>query len=292
MRQFIRDRIKLKLGGSESTSLGVASKADYRQVRELTGVLPAFADRWLVEADFDKVSDKDFMSLVSSSHTCCFLLYCSRYRDYKKLMETFSSDCEGLYLLYIRRPDFVWLYDSLVPESGKMSKNLLDWVVQSYSGDVDMLMELLMLLNSGRKFSSRTEIMEAVGIGGLSVEGLIFSLCNEPPHTARGMATVLRNRVRSLSSLVDAMGHRVLYERLSRSVLTLCRMKMLDISGVAEVPDSFDCNAIARYARYRNRLRDMPLSSLLYLRECMGGIPWGEDADCMAFIYRVYGRRY
>ena len=187
----------------------------------------------------------------------------------------------------------MYLYDAFTLSDNKLSKQLFDYAVQSYSGDIEAVFDLLLALNSGQKFESRQDIAEVCGLGGLSVESYIFSLLKPVSGSDKGLKTVIKNRVKAGVDLGNTIGFQKMYNFTAKSIMLFCELKMLIISGVIyksvrNLPDSFDEKALAKYQKYIWRLKEIPLSDLLRLRQCMGAYAWHNGSDFLNFIYKYY----
>lgn len=298
MLMFLQDKIKAKYGCRSDAVIDIENKTDYKKVKAVLGVYPPFAERWYVSVNLDKFFDKELISLVKQSTTCVFFCTCSKYKTFKNFKEAVKG-VDGVFDFYInslRRADFVYLYDILTRSDNKLTKQLFDYVFKSYMGDVEAVFDLLLQLNQGTKVESRKDITEICGLGGLSVESYIFDLLKDLSGSARGLETVIKNRVKAGSDLCDSVGIRSMYNFMSRSIGLLCELKMLMISGVVyksvrHLPDSFDEQALARYQKYIWRLRMIPMSKLLQLRQSVGETPWKTELDFLGFIYRYYSER-
>lgn len=295
MMMFLQDKLKAKYGCKSESVIDIETKADYKRVKSVTGVYPAFAERWFVPVDLDKFSDKDLVAIIKQSTTCVFFCTCSKYRTFKSFKEALKG-VDGVcdfYINSLRRADFVYLYDIFTPKSNRLTKQLFDYVYKSYSGDVEAVFDLFLQLGQGTKMESRKDIAEICGIGGLSVESYIFDLLKELSGSDKGLQTVIKNRIKAGSDLCSSIGLRSMYNFMVRSVGLMCELKMLTISGVVyktvrNLPDSFDEQALARYQKYIWRLREIPLSRLLKLRQCLGEQPWKRELDFLGFIYAYY----
>lgn len=295
MQMFLQDKLKAKYECRGDAVIDIESKSDYKRVKSVLGVYPPFAERWFIQVDLDKFHDKDFIALVKQSTTCLFFCTCSKYKTFKAFkdeLKGFQGVCD-FYINYMRRADLVYLYDAFTGNGNKLSKQLFDYVVKSYSADVEAIWELLMQLNQGTKIESRKDITEYCGLGGLSIESYIFDLLKDLSGSDKGLQTVIKNRMKAGADLIDSVGLRSMYNFMVRSVNLLCQLKMLMISGavyktVRQLPESFDEKALARYQKYIWRLRTIPLSSLLSLRQCLGESSWHAELDFVGFVYSYY----
>lgn len=295
MMMFLQDKLKAKYGCRADSVIDVESKSDYKRIRSVLGVYPPFADKWFVQVNLDKFSDKELVSLVRQSTTCLFFCTCSKYKTFKTFKEALKG-VDGVcdfYINSLRRADFVYLYDAFTRQDNKLTKQLFDYVFKSYMGDVESVFDLLLQLNQGTKIESRKDITEICGLGGLSVESYIFDLLKDLSGSDKGLITVIKNRIKAGADLSESIGLKSMYNFMVRSIGLLCELKMLMISGVVyksvrHLPDSFDEAALARYQKYIWRLREIPLSKLLRLRKCLGQTVWKTELDFLGFVYSYY----
>lgn len=295
MQMFLQDKLKAKYGCRSDAVIDVESKSDYKRIKAVLGVFPPFAERWFIQVNIDKFSDKEFIALVRQSTTCVFFCTCSKYKHFKSFKEALKG-VDGVcdfYINSLRRADFVYLYDAFTHKDNQLTKQLFDYVLKSYTNDVEAIWDLLLQLNQGTKVTSRKDITEICGLGGLSIESYIFDLLKDLSGSARGLETVLKNRMKAGADLIDSIGLSSMYNFMVRSIGLLCELKMLMTSGVVyktvrQLPDSFDEPALARYQKYIWRLREIPLSHLLKLRQCLGETRWKTELEFIGFIYTYY----
>lgn len=297
LQLYIEDKLKRKFKANRDTTFYIEGKADYKNVKQLVGVLPPMAERWYIRVDLDKVHDKDLYNLINSSNTCFFLCTCSKYTTFKEFKDKVKLGVADYYINYMRRPDLIYLYDAFVHEDNKLKNDLLSYVTQSYSSDIEALFDLFLALADGQKFESRQDISQVCGIGNLSVENYIFQLLKS---LSVDVKRVIKNRTKYGVDLEEILGVSTFYNFMNKSINTLIELKMLIISGrvykaVRNLPETYDEKSLARYQKYIWRLKEIPLSRLLTLRYCMGKKPWRSSIDVLGFIYKYYemeGRRY
>lgn len=295
LTMFIQDKIKRKYNIRNESIIDVQNKTDLKRVREVVGTTPPFSLKWYVNVDLDKVNDKDLVNAVKMSTTCVFVCTCSKYGTFKTFKEDLKAESGvyDFYINYLKRPDFLYLYDGFTLSDNKLTKQLFDYTVQSYSSDIESVFKLLIHLNQGEKFSSRKDIAEICGLGGNSIEFYIFSLLKPLSGSDKGLKTVIKNRVKAGVDLGESMSFSTMYNFMAKSLLTLIQLKQLLISGiiykaVRKLPDSYDEKSLARYQKYIWRLKTIPMSELLLLRQCMGEKTWRSEIDMLNFIYNYY----
>ena len=176
---FMYDKLKLRFHCNSDSIVSVESKQDIKKIREILTTSPPFGEKWLIQVNLDRLSsDKDLIKSIHEASTCIFFCTCNKYKIFKQFKDSIK-DINGVYdyyITYIKRPDLLYLYDALVPEDNKLSKQLFDYVAQSYSSDIDAIFDLLLALNKGDSFESRKDIADLCGLGNNSVESFLLSL--------------------------------------------------------------------------------------------------------------------
>lgn len=294
METFIKDKVKRKYHGRQDTIIDVEKTTDLKDVRGVLGIVPPFSEKWVVNVKVESVDRKQLVNTIKSSTTCVFFCTVSKYKNYKE----FKDSLKGVdvvfdyYMNYLRRLDVIYLYDCFVPKERRFTKMLFDYVVQSYSGDIDSIFDIFLALGSGKELKTRGDIAKIGGIGGLTIESFIFSLLKEPPTTVKGLKRVMKNRITAGKELGQLYGFSKFYSYMNRSLMTMIELKMLLLSGevyksVKSLPDGYDEKRIARYQKYIWRLKSIPLRNLLVLRETMGSRRWSDDTGFLSFYYKL-----
>ena len=303
---LIHDKLKKRYNCTAASTIVVANKKDLKKVREVATIVPFVGSKWFVEVDLEKAMDKELYNLIQTSTTCLFYCTSTKYQTFKKFKEGLKNQAGvvDLYINYIRRPDLLYLYDTLVPKNNLLSKPLFDYVAQSYSSDIDAIMDLFMSLGRGDTFESRKDIAELCGIGNNSVDSFLLALIKPPSDSGKGVCTVIRNRVKAGIDLGAAVGWSSFYNFLNSALTAFIYIKVLKISGVLyktipELPASYDSDnnliagydeaKLSRYNKYIWRLDEVPLSRLLRIKQTMlDGTKWKKQADFLCFIYNYY----
>ena len=293
---FLYDKLKLRFHCNSDSIISVESKSDVKKIREVSTTSPPFGDKWLIQVNLDKVNDKELIKVIHDSLTCIFFCTCSKYKTFKQFKDSIK-DVNGVYdyyVTYIRRPDLLYLYDALVPEDNKLSKQLFDYVAQSYSSDIDAIFDLLLALNKGDSFESRKDIAELCGLGNNSVESFLLSLMKPMSETEKGTHTVIKNRAKMGADLGATIGWSSFYNFFNSSLDSFIQLKVLVISGVVykqvrDLPDSYDEQKLSKYNKYLWRLKEVPLSRFLRMKQVLlEGGRWNKPADFLRFLYCYY----
>jgi hypothetical protein len=292
---FIEDKLKSRFKAKGETVIDIDSKDTLKYVKELQGILPPIGEKWFIRVDLSKFRDKELFKTIRESTTCFFLLYSDKYKNFK-LARDMLKNRENVYEYYVRalkRRDLVYLYDTFTKKDNQLSKVLFDYLAQSYSEDVEAIMDLLLELNQGTKVTSRTDISKICGIGNNSVESFIFQMVKGLSGSEVGLKTVMRIRIKAGLDLGQALGYSTFYNFMNKAIKCLVDIKVLVISGVIykeirDLPDAYDEKALSRYQKYLWKLKEIPLSRFLRLRQVMGNKVWRTEYDFLNFLYRYY----
>lgn len=292
LRMFVQDMLKRRYKCNSDTILSCSGKSDYKRIKDIINIVPPFADKWFIDVDLDSCKDSEFVDLVINSTTCLFFCNVKKYYLYKKFKDSLrkKNGVFDFYITYLRKNDFIFLYDAFVAQDKRLSKVLFDYVLQSYSSDIEAVFDLFIELSKGKKIESRKDIADICGIGGNSVESFLISMLKAPPTTAKGLKTVLRNRLRAGLELSEVYSYASFYFRLKNVLVSFIQLKMLMISGVVykqiyKLPDGYDERSLYKYQRYIWRLKEIPLSRILRLYNALGKSTWKSDLDFLNFVY-------
>lgn len=294
LSMFIEDKIKRELKSSNDTIIDLVNKKDIKLVKSIQTVEPPLSKRWLVRIDLSKFGvNDDLLKLIKESTTCLFLCTSDKYVTYKKCKDLLKK-VEGVYDFYLvslRRPDLVYLYSAFVPSKNQLTKQLFDYVAQSYSTDIEAILNLFLELASGTEIKNRSDIAKICGIGGNSVDSLMFSLLKPPPVTERGVKTVTRNRIKAGLELIEVYGIDSLYRMLNSALQCILDIKVLCMSGVVykqiiNLPKPYDTRKLARYQRFLWKIKQTPTSRVLRCKSVLNtnGV-WSSYTDFIRFIY-------
>lgn len=298
LQMFMEDKLRSKLHSSQDSIIEITDKKDLKEkLKPVVGVEPPFTSKWFVKVDLDKFYDKDLVSAIKESTTCLFFCLCGKYKTFK----TFKDDLKSVsvvdfYITYLRRNDFVYLYDVFVPKDKRLDNNLFNYVVKGYSGDLDAVLQLFLELNKGTVFKSRKAISDLIGIGGLSIDSFIFSLLKPLSGSDKGLKTVIKNRLKEGTDMSQSYSIRTMYKFMSNSIWSMIQLKQLMLNGIVyshihDLPECYDEKVLSRYQRYIWRLKEIPLSHLLLIKQCMGEKTWTSSVDLIGFIYRYYEQK-
>lgn len=300
MKMYVQDKLKAKFHSTRDTIMTVNTNKDLRPIREVSGLIPPFSEKWLVFINLNKkISTRDVINVIDNSTTCVFVVITEKYKDYKSLKDALKKKHTLVeqYLSYLRREDFIYLYDALVPRDKQMSKQLFDYLVQGYSADIESVLDLFVALNDGKKIKTRKDIADICGIGGLTIDSFVFSMLKEPSKSDKGLKRVMHNRILAGEELIEVYELGTFYRFLRSCIYNLVQVKMLKDTGVIyktirNLPDGYDQMKLIRYQKYMWSLNEIPLSRILRLYSCIGDKTWKTDLDYLNFMYSYFKRSY
>lgn len=294
LEMFMEDKLKRMLGSTNDTIIDLVNKKDIKEVKNIQTIDPPFAKKWLIRVDLKKFGvNKELLQLINESTTCLFFCKADKYVTYK----SFKDLCKKVdyfydfYLNTLRRNDLLYLYTCFVPQSNQLTKQLFDYVAQSYSADIEAIFDLFLELASGAEIKNRKDIADICGIGGNSIESFVFSLLKPPPITEKGVKTVLRNRLKAGLELADVYGLRKFYNFLNSALKSILDIKMLCMSGAVykqliNLPDGYDERKLSKYQRYLWKIKEIPTTRILrckyMLTQSQG---WNDELEFVLFVY-------
>lgn len=292
---YLEDKVKRKFHINNDSTLDVTSRRDLKVIKEVQGVFPPYSERWFVHIDLDKLFDKELVSIIKSADSVVFFCTCKKYAMFKKFKDAIKGveNVFDYYIFYLRRPDFIYLYDAFVPKDNRLETQLFNFVVKSYSGDVDAVLTLILALNKGEKFENRKAIADLCGTAGLSIDSYIFDLLKDVSTSPKGIKTVVKNRLKAGKELGESLKYTTFFNFTAKTLFGLIQIKTLMISGdvyksLHRVPEGYDAIELSRYSRSIYKLNGVSLSRLLMLRQLLGTRPWRNEVEFTAFIYRYY----
>ncbi len=289
---FLERILKDRIGVDNSAIIDVFSRANLSELRELKGVCPPLSDRWFVRITLsDKLEVKDIQKFLTWRNFCTFIV-CKSYKDYKKLM-ALCEHAEGVYNYYLRnlnKSNIAYLYRKIVTRKGidnqqyMMTPTLFRYVCNSYSREVDKILLLFDAINDGADITSRTDIVNICGNAGTTVEEYIFELLKPLTTTSRGVKTRFNRSVKTGLDLLQVFEYSHLYYALRKTLLTFIEIKGLQIANLQKGLQE----ELKSYNRYKDRIFEVPMSSLLKLSSALGTEAWQNDADFLRFLYTYY----
>ncbi len=145
---------------------------------------------------------------------------------------------------------------------------------------------------------TRKDIIEICGAEESTPESYVFSLLKPLTGSVRGFKTTMKQRMKAgleMASGIEDNSFRRLYSYMRKNIDAMIAIKMLLISGklYKDIPrewvdyyNTHDNLYLDKYQRYIWKLKTIPLSRLLLLRQSMGYV-WSTDTDFFRFLYNL-----
>lgn len=307
LETFIDKTVKEKLDANSMTIKTIENEKDFTAIKELLTVQPIFSDYWLIDIDLGKFKKnlakvvKIISFLVKNSTTMFFLIKSNHYLEYKPMQTEMRANKIEDYLHYIYcgniygylfDKEFNFLQSAVVKDENKrLNPKLTKYVAKGYGNDINAMFKLFDYLNEGIKITSRSKIVELIGIGGNTVPNFVHKLLKDPPTTAKGTEIVISNRVKEAHQLLDEYKPNELIATMNKLLTDYIDIKGLIISGtftrnISETQDKELKQRYSRYQRVFNMIKEVPLSRLLRLKLHIANEK--EGSNILRFIYNYY----
>ena len=320
---FLERKLKNQLAVTKDTCFYVTDKEHIKQLREVIGIYPPLAKKWFAFVDLDnldraKLGISDIANIVKVSTTVLFFIICNKYATYKKFKDMIKAvpNVYDYYLSYLKKPDFIYLYDAFVPSDKRLSSTLFNFVTQTYSNKVDSCWDLFEKLNQDTVCTTKADIVAICGSEDNTTEAFVFSLLKPMSKSATGFKRVFKQRVKTSYDLLTSTTFAIdinkvkdmsgatensvspskLYAYINNNLMNFIALKTLLISGKVyksipkEIVELYNVNYglhIDKYQRFIWRLNTIPLSKFLLIRQCMGNT-WRSELDILRFLYKYY----
>lgn len=295
MSIFINDRIKKLCNVTQESVLEISNTKALKEAIQRSVIVPFGADRWVFFVDIDKVSYKEVLKAQDMNKTALYVLMTNRYRVFKAVKRSARDiDCfSDMYVNYLRKKDFTYVYDIVIPKDKKLKPDLYEFVVRNYLSDVDALFILFRAINSEEEIKAKSDIIEICGLGKNSVEKFLFSVLGYTTNSAKGLQRGISNRFKLGMELVDTLGCLEFHKRVLKFAKTLCDIKMICISGraykqVLKVPKGFNDTDILKCNRYMSKIAEIPLPKILQVRLLLERNTWYSVLDFERFLLDYY----
>jgi hypothetical protein len=304
---FITDTVRKVLGASQEQYFDVSSKNELKNIYSLGSVQPFGASKWFIVVDLDKIPISDLVQTFDHGESCFFLCVTSKYFNFKKLKEALNKHndiqkkkkltqipYEELYLTYLRKADFYYLYSNYLGDiPNKLTENLVNYVYKNYAGDLDALFLLLDALREGEEFQKEKDIIAICGLGRNTTQNFIIKIMTSTPKTEKGLKSVIRKNLQRGFDLSSDLEWGMIWTFTRAFVRSSIEIKSLCISGVVyedlhALPDGYDQQKLIKYNRYMWFIRSQPLSKLLAVYKLLDDFKWTSELEFYKFLCEYY----
>lgn len=254
-----------------------ARAAKSAQRRSLTA--PLVGNKWITIIDCDRLTKSDILSLLDTNTYYGVCIYTtSKYQNYQFIANSRVAKSLGvsLWLAYMNKlePDDIYLlYKLMYLNKGlkPITEELIEYVCSMYTYDIDAVCSLFESMRTGVTVTSKNDIIQLVGLGGVAIEHLLISILTTNEK-------VSKQKVRNILLLLETIKWKYDYSTIRNYMLSSLRgfieLKQLTLSGnirkyYERIPENFDERGIRRVRRFESQLQEIPLLNILKLKEIL-----------------------
>lgn len=282
---IIRDVLKQRFEVNNNYVYEVKSGKDIKGVKDLIDVPPLIGDRWLIAIDGEKLTFNeivDFFKNITSNAIC--YIKCEKYSTYKKIngIKVLKERTQNVMFKYYSKlssNEINELYKYITKDSRyKLKDELLKYVCSAYTYNIDSVCNLFFQIKSGMEFEDKSSIIDAIGVGGNTVEYTVIQLLLMNINTDRGYKNALKKVMGLLKDLSNKYRYDSIYNFINSTVDGLITLKEMFIAGkyrkrYKEFPSRFtdkEVSKLNKLRRYEWAIEDkISMNRLLCLKMCL-----------------------
>lgn len=294
LRYYIQTKLEKLYNVDKNYSMAVDTALSYKKVRGDAFVAPLAGDKWLVVGNADKIGLDTVQSLFNwGNGNCITLVYTEKYVNYKKLLssEKFKESKRTILNLYLNKLDFddvPYLYKDMVlsnPKSKRLTDDLLNFLCKNYRYDVERVVNLFSKMRIGLQVSTRQDIIDEIGLGGMTPASYTIDLLRlfQPTGrfaeyskgekiTVKKIYNANKKYIGYLTDLGNKTSYNTIYNQMLSTLKGILEIKMLIMNGkyrknTKEIPESFSPQQVNRI-RSLQRF-DMPIREEISLNRVL-----------------------
>lgn len=283
MQYYARTVLKHKFDCVGDFVLDAASAKELKQAVNRVWGQPDEGSAWMINVDTTKMSKADVLKAMHITPNYVVTVYwVTKYSLYKDIQNSDIAKRQGTYCYtnYFGRltdKDVYRLLDKDFRDEHKkpLDKYLIDFVAKNYLWDVQAVFDLVSYVKSGNEFETTKDVIEAVGLGGNTVDSFTVNLLLSNVNTLKGKKTVIHKHLKTLNDLSLSYKLSSIKNFMMNTVDGFIDMKQLQIMGLYrrghyKIPESFDSKRLMRLRRYEWAVLDkITLARLLLLKQCL-----------------------
>lgn len=297
LQYIVKNMIKQRLKVHSECIRTPETLKDIREAKLDALSKPLLSDSWLINIDAEKLSKKDFIDQLSKpSPFALTVFWISNYKTYLgiKNLELLKKQGAqtGVYTLSrLDSRDIRYLYKHILEGKDCLTPELLNYVSSNYSYDVQAVCTLFNSLKSGEEVNTKRDIIELVGIGGASVDGLLIKMLRSGVNTERGKKRFISEVIREMDDLTVKYKHSTIVNYMLSTIDTFITIKELQILGYnrrfgLKIPENYDESKIKRALRYERLILDeISIPMLLNLKACLTSKIMDSEIVLLKAIY-------
>lgn len=270
-------------------------------------IMPALiGDKWLIEADIEKLGMKDVMRCLGDvNYNAVNLIYVKKYKDYKYLTGLEFVKKQGIHTVsfYLNKLEFSDLMLFIRMYFGDnytryISNEIIGILRKEYLTETQDVFDLLMKIKSGLQINSRQDLIRAIGVGRNSIVSLVIDILLKDVKTERGIKKYLKENLQVLKDMsLDKSWHyirKAMVETLDNFIMIKEWMIMGSYGKlVKNIPENVDEQKMLPYLKYDWALSDkISLKRLLQLRDMLSFENLKVEDDMEIVLMRVLYKFY
>ena len=280
----IRKKLKEKFKVHPDFIVNVKTQRDLHNAKVDAFASPLFCDYWLIHVDADEFSKNDIAREITHRTPNGIVVYwITQYRQFMQ----FSNNPEvkkqavnfpTFSFSRVDKSDIEKIIEDNNPRAelgNTLDRDLSIFLEDNYRYDVEAVYNLVAMLKTGARFETKQEIIESIGSGGITVDGLVFKILASKPRVVSTRKKMLRDTLQ----LIKELSYSYSYSNIRKFMLTTLKgcieIKQLQIMGVYnrpyfKVPSNYNEKAINRLKRFEDIiLSETTLAQLLTLQLCL-----------------------
>lgn len=292
--------IREHFGIHNNYNVSVATEKELNHARSSVNITPLQGKRWLLSIDADKIDIKALERVGSIAYDSCLVLYhTSRYGVYKRLLGSKFRDVQGRYCvdLYGGRLDRRDIELIAKHYEVSLDDTIVKFLEHKYSRTPQSICTLCSLVKSGYCITSDKDVIEAVGLGSISVDDFVISLLTSRINTQQGLKRALKQKLIYLSNLAEGIPFNSIQNFIVDTLAGMIDIKLAMIAGELSIlnsspPSSYTDKRAARFKRllrYRATLEsDISLSYLIYCHSLFKRNMYNPKVAILEWILKLY----
>jgi len=281
LEYLVMDMLKKRFKSHVDSVFNLDSVKKVMDAKTETYVAPLRGGKWLLNINTDKLSKQDIAKTLSVNTSFGVAVYwVHKYATFKWMTSLDTIKKQGVYAsnYYFGKlfpSDIRFLYNNIVGDKTKLNKDLLDYVVDTYTYDVQSVCDLFMAVKSGSEIVSKKDIIELIGVGGNSVDSFTLGLLTSSVNSDKGKKTSISRNLKLLKDLSYTYKYSTIRNYMLSTIEGFMEMKQLQVMGYyckfdPDIPDCFDSKRLSRLKRFKGRvLEQLTIPNLLNLKICL-----------------------
>ena len=278
---YVKNSIKKRFAVHRGYSVDIDTAKQLHNAKLDSLISPMFCDKWVLSINADKIPLKDLAaSIAKTSNRSISVYWTEKWGTFNKLKELDIVSKQGSDTQFYRltRLGFYEILDLLSEEvdaDKRLPEKLEKFVAKNYQFDVQSVMDLIGILNSGVEIQTKKDVVEAIGIGGNSVASLLIKLVTNAPDYEKQQKNALKSALERIRDLTYTYNYSTIRKFLLNNIDGCIEMKQLQYMGVynswnKEIPETYDAKRLNMLRRFeRVILNEVPLQRFLNLKLCL-----------------------